>query len=376
MLIVPVLKLKYGGEDMKLDSGSLLEAVISRSVEFGTLFSIRASLRWTTKWDRVIRNEERKSGELRLQYHSPDFVLKDEPIQVRFNIPSLGIENEFLHLTLKGTDLGHHNLQKSRYKAYKDKTVSDIVKSIADKHDLDDDEIEATKDKTDLYQCGCSDRFFINNFLLPYAITSSGRADFYCFVRNGSSLVFRPPDYEQEPKKALSYASTDRYGRTDEVAIEECKVSYHPLEIARKGSFSSKILGFDPFQKKTVEFDQNDNTIELPQPAGASIKPTISDDAYTLYITGVMSEDQDFASSVERYGKIAWTRRSNGLFKLDVATGPLMGLKLLDTVRLNFNVTGDKKHFVAGNYLLVGIDHKIVSGRMGTVLHLERRYHA
>ena len=242
MNIVPIVRFRYGSEDMEIQKSCQLESFYYQETAYATaVYLLSVTTPYLDRWDRLISNEERKEGVLEWGVGTPDGeILSGERI-VRCNQCSFDISHYGpVVVQAAGTCSGYQKLWSCRQKAYRDKTVSQIVQKIAEGCDLKSD-VTGTRGMYTLYQGKQSDWDFLLGDLRSRAITGEGRADFYVFIDKGDTLVFKVPDLNASPE--ATFVMSRKMGRNSN--LTNIKVNYRELDQKIDGSSYTRVVGFD-----------------------------------------------------------------------------------------------------------------------------------
>ncbi len=250
-----------------------------------------------------------------------------------------------VRVTIAGLDKGVKLFNTCSQKVWKKKKISDMVKDLAQASGLNT-QIEDTKDDFDITQGIVPDGHFIRKYLLPRAYNAS-RQDYLFYIKDGSTVVFEPPDVGSEQMTLKFPGDEAQYG-----PLEPLRCYYRPLMLAPNGSWSTQVRSVNPLKKEADFFTADDGTVSLKKLA--SKMPTAPDKpARIRYVT-------DFTKDVtENLGKALWCRRCRELWIVDTKTFLSPKLEVGKPVRLQVTGGNGQSHFTSGKYLVAGALHWI-----------------
>lgn len=145
------------------------------------------------------------------------------------------------------------------FRTFPDKTSKQIAEKFSELYQVPI-EAEDTDGESSAMQNGESDWEFLQSFK-NYAISkSSNRGDFRLYFRNGKTLLFRPPDYTQQPVHEFNVFGGRGY-------VEDFEVRSTPLQTASDFGESARSFGHlrDDIQPFASVFDR-DKDKEKPKP--------------------------------------------------------------------------------------------------------------
>ena len=367
-MILPQVQFTFGGADIEGVTEHLISLTVEESAYGGMIFALQFAVGSLDKLNKIIGSKDH-SGFLKYGFsEGGQNVQWSEENLIRCNMLRTSLDNPAAFVVnIRGTCSGYYDLMARRWKAYRNKTVSDIVKEIATISYLGTN-VTDTSEKLTFYQAGLSDWEFIGRILSLYA-GANNRSDLYFFVENGSMLNFRLPDLNANPVKTLAYAKYD----AKTLPILASEMSYRELEVARMGGFQTRTLGYNPLTKELLVREMGDKDTRFPSPPSAPELPTasgtINNDPQQAAIVALPEPEDYRESTVKDYARSVWQFDGHALFRVAVSTHPTVEIPLLSMVNL------DVQGVLGGRYIVYGISHHITPAAWTTMLKLERRSH-
>jgi len=311
------------------------------------------------QWDGILKNPE-KSFRLRWGYATGEEETWAKYRTVRCDYGTVSYAGAIIQPLLKGFDAGYALQERAAPYAYTDKLVSEIVMEIAKRYGLKTD-VKATKGKVSLHQCTLPDAYFIQYILKPLAVGSDGRSDYYFFIENGDTLVFRPP----ELTSVETYSFDLRVG-----GPRSLRVWVNRGDLASNFSLSTEVRGFDAYAGESEDWIANDNTVSLSKLS--SKYPTAPRKPSRVILSTSPEED---ASEVELEAKAIWGQSSRSLYQVKLRMEPQPLARPATVVTLKVTDPDGKPHYTTGKYLVHKVKQIIRAKGSGasTELYLERR---
>jgi len=339
-------ELKVNGTDLKMEESRLLTALYYQSIRGMAQFWVEASdISWSY-YDALYEPDaklEMRIGLTRGRNTSWSPVQKLSVGNVQAAYHAAGVI-----VTISGMDRGEKLFRTCSRKVWaKDggKKISEIVEELAGESDLDT-QVEATKDKFELTQGVLPDGHFIQKVLMPLAYNES-RQDYLCYMKNGGTLVFEPPDVSSS-QTTLKFPGTAE----DYAPLEPPAVHYRPINLPPNGSWSTEQRAVDPLKKEANFFTADDGTADLPKyattlPEAPEVPARIS---YSVYSEKTL---------LENVTKALWGNRSRELWIVDAKTELSPKLEIGKAVRFEMENQDGESHFSSGKYMLAGLLHWI-----------------
>lgn len=160
-----------------------------------------------------------------------------------------GVASTAGHLLVFNTANSFKRIERSSKVISRKGKISDMVKAIADDNKLTA-VIEPTEGKYMLYQTFTDDISFVRERLLPRAMNSVGRGDFYFFIRD-NVVHFHTPDYQSSVRQMNYY---DVLGT--ELTVDDR--SQDPA-LWNSGLAGTRIVAHDAFTAQTQEIKSDPN---------------------------------------------------------------------------------------------------------------------
>lgn len=273
-----------------------------------------------------------------------------------------------VEIFLEGMDWGQRLHQAyTSSKAYKNMKISDIVSEIADDAGLDAD-VAPTKGQYHIMRNNLPAAIFIKKELLPRAVSQSGEANFYFYIKEGSTLVFKPPVLENT---AETYVLTLPPEQEQPKNVRMVEVEYRRVTLAPLGSLVTEVRGFDPIKVKPISFKADDNTVKFKKLSRQG--PTLPIDPARVYLTTAPYYPKYSQEDVENEAKAIWGANARSLWRVTLDVPPKVAIKPFSVVKLEIDDQNGQPHFTAGKYLVRGVKQLITGNEYRTILYLERR---
>lgn len=254
-------------------------------------------------------------------------------------LTELGDNTEIL---LEGSDAGFDLVLGWKDSQVYKGTVSQMVGQIAERHKLKTD-LVATTGTHYLLQCTYPDGWFIRNILLPLAYNDS-RSDYLFYIRNGDTVVFRPPDLDKEVAKFV----IPPRGEVDGIV----NVEFHEFDIRDSSLTPSRsqvvqVRGFDRLTKRYIEFRAQDNTVNPQTLASTAPDPTV-DPTRAVFCTAPFHPTYD-ERDVKRFGSALWSQHMRTRYSVSLNVRGFLAIVAGDMFKV------DVQHWLGGRYLCSGV---------------------
>lgn len=352
-------EMKVDGQDLKMEESRLLNFLYYHSIRGSAQYYIYATDKKWNYYDKLYEPGTeiqirfgRKDGTTSLW--SPTHTMLVGEVQA-------GYHPQCVFVNVTGMDKGVKLFERCSQKVWKNKKVSDVVSDLAEENELDT-QIEATKDEFDLTQGLLPDGHYIHKKLLPMAYNAS-RQDYLCYVKEGTTLVFEPPDVSSV-QATLTYPGVEgEYG-----PIEAPTIYYRPIRLPPNGSWSTECRAVNPYKKEGTFFKSDDGTVQLKKLA--STLPEPPDEA--ARVTHSIYSEKDI---LENVCKSEWSSRARELWIVDTKTILSPKIEVGKAIKLKMTSDDGESHFASGKYLVAGMLHWIdtMNQRSYTRLWLMRR---
>lgn len=352
-------EMKVNGQDLKMEEARLLKFLYYHSIRGSAQYYVYATDKTWNYFDKLYEPGTevqirfgRKDGNTSLW--SPTHTMLVGEVEAHYHPQCV-----FVNVT--GMDKGVKIFERCSQKIFKKKKVSDMVTELAQESELDT-QVESTKDEFDMTQALQPDGHFIQKTLLPIAYNSS-RQDYLCYIKEGTTLVFEPPDVSSE-QATLKYPGVEgEYG-----PIEAPIIHYRPIRLPPNGAWSTEGRAVNPLKKEAFFFKADDGTVDLQKLA--SEVPSPPDEAARV-VPSIYSEED----ILENVTKATWASRARELWIVDTKTIISPKIEVGKAVRLEMTSDDGESHFASGKYLVAGMLHWIdtMAQRSYTRLWLMRR---
>lgn len=336
-------ELRVDGNDLELEAGRLVRFLFFQTIRGSAQYHITAVDDSWSYYDGFYKED----AELVLRFGytqdgaevwSPEHHLVVGEVTAEYDPDGIDV-------TVSGLDKGSLIFNTCSQKVFKDKLISEMVKDLAEANGLDVS-VEATKNKTDITQGIMPDGHFIQKFLLPRAYNET-RQDYLCWIRNGDTLVFEPPEVSSPQ------ATFDFPGESDDYQPEaplQCR--YRPIMMRPNGAWSTQVRGVDPLKKEGLFFTADDNTVSYRKLANTG--PNAPDMPSRIVM---LDEVED--KVVTNIGKALWSTKSRELWLVDTKSALSPKIEVGRPIQLNVTKSDSSSHFTSGKYLLAGVMHWI-----------------
>jgi len=366
MIISPRVTLMAGGEDLEVEKG------FHSFTYFESVYGCAAwALSTTTDrwegWDGVIQDGAKTPCKLRWGYTAGNQDHWGQWRTVLVNGGRFHYRYGSLRASVQATDTGIRLRETCSERAFVDTTIAEMVRKIAKNANLKPD-VEETEGKWTLYTCTLDDGAFLRHELLPRAVSATGRADFYLYVSNGDTLVFKPPELGEAAYTFRLAPTTGQQNPTDVAAL---RIDYRRLYLPLDGSLSTAARGFDPLKKVPVFWKADDNSVTYTHLASRTLP---APDKPSTVLSVVEPHPDAFRNQdVGNRAKSTWSRELHGLFRVALRVLPLPEAEVASIVSLEVKDSQGRDHFLGGRYFVYAIRHLIRPTSYKTVLYLERR---
>lgn len=252
--------------------------------------------------------------------------------------------------------------QVKRRRTWKNKRISEIVRTIAAENGFGDDSVEV--DDTEhvwpfLPQPGVTDAKFLKQL-------RDRLHDWVLYVDPGGILHFHEPRYDQHPLRTL-YWFTDKY-RGDIFSI-----AFEQMHHNRSGAVTT--AGFDPMKRagKTKGKGHKEETGSNTETQRDGAAATIITSGATEQVTGIVRESAKHVAGKDRKektkGMYRAAARGSTILKITIVGDPSIEAKRM----IDLRGVGKK---LSGKYYVKHVVHKVESGSgYGTVLECSRDGH-
>lgn len=263
-----------------------------------------------------------------------------------------------LHLELTGNLL--RDAQQVYSRSWKSKKVSEIIADIFNTSQWNLD-VEETSGRITIEQQNVTNAFFIENVLKPKAKSARTGQAGYEFRCEGSTIVFRTPDYEQGIIRRYIY------GRTANSEVLSFSPQFNGYMMLASGGGDIRVEGYDVMTKQPVvqnininnsgpRIAQGDRTITTEDQGGSTGR------MYTL--------PYDDPKQVEAWAnwKLAKARTLTWRASMQIMGDPT--LVVGDLIEVMIQKSDGDVHYTSGVYRIYRVNHSITRGSYVTNLEL------
>lgn len=352
------------GEGITVTEQQLVELVYEESIVGAARFLLHVEVEDEAPWKPLLTDPELRF-QIRLKHEQQDEKSQSPRKTVRRDLARVRSLKDFTEILIDGMDAGWDLYQGfTPDSVYKGQRISEIVTTIAERNGLTAD-VEPTRGRYNLWQCNYPDAWFIRHVLLPRAYTTS-RADFLFYVRNGTEIVFRPPDLSVEKAKFTIPPRGDEKQRN--VEFHEFDIRDSMLTPLR--SLSLLVRAYDPIKREYREFTANDSTVEYKRLASTPPRPTVNP-TRALVIPAPFGIEYD-RRDVDDMGKAIWSRGMRYRYEVRLSLRGFLAIQPGDVFKI------DAQNFLGGRYLCSGVQQKLDPEErdMWTSIYGVRRCHA
>jgi hypothetical protein len=253
-----------------------------------------------------------------------------------------------INLEIVGCDQSLRMNRNTNSRSFSKMKISDMVRRIAS-----DNKVEARVEETEglytILQIWLSDMQFIKQCLIPRAMSANGRADYDIYFDHTGILHFHTPEYSNHIFRRYIYGEDSH--------IHELKISFQGELTNALGGLSCKAFGYDPLEKKSLEFTATlDNTTE---------KELLGDRTFLTetkntgrYFHQTQSENLN-ATKVE--AKSQWYRAQRSRYHASMICRGDPLLEAGKVISLLISTSPGGCHALSGRYLVQEVRHLITA---------------
>jgi len=347
-------ELKVDGTDLKMEQARLQSALYYQSIRGMAQYWISASDVSWSYFDALYEAD----AELQMRIGiSRDNDTQWSPVQ-KLHVGNVraAYQGNGISVLISGMDAGEKLFRNCSRKVWSEKKVSEIVEELAEEAGLDT-QVEATKDKFDLAQGIQPDGQYIQKTLLPLAYNES-RQDYLCYMKDGSTLVFEPPDVSSVQATLKFPGASDDY-----TPLEPPSIYYRPINMPLNGAWSIEQRAVDPWEKTARFFVADDSSVNLQKYAS---KVPEAPDKPSRIMHSVYSEKK----VLENVTKAMWGSRARELWIVDAKTELSPKLEIGRAIRFEMTKPDGESHFSSGKYMLAGLLHWVDVGTQTSLSRL------
>jgi len=325
------------------------------------------------RWDNIVVDNATQDLRLRWKVESTSGVVESgwrrvRAARLRIRYHPVGVE-VLVHGTCAGSILG----ERCHTNAFVNKTVAEMVQTIADQNEMPA-RIRGTSGKRTDFQGSMPDGQFIRQKLLPMAIDKGGISGYYFWIENGERLVFEPI----QSAGANSIGTFALQAPTDEIgarAIQQLDVRFDRLGDPYRGCGVMDAWGFDVLNKQSARWRADDGSVPYLKMAPAVPKPAKVPSLVEPMAFPEIGEN--VPGSLKEHAMGHWSVGAQNLFRTDLRIPVNPKAKPGQFVNLIVQNPKGEKHFSSGTWLGYAVELNAAQTPEGraaeTRLYLERR---
>jgi len=315
------------------------------------------------KWDELLTTGQ--SPKLKLRWMDGEWksVIADDLIYTY--LPD-GID-----VLVRGVGAGVVLGERCHQNRFHDMLISEMVSEIAEQNGFEHDVAE-TKRKFSKYQCTMSDGEFVKDDLLIDAVSNGGFGDYRFYIKDGVTLVFKPPELSSN-NNLVDLTVLGDIGSDNN--IQQLSIHYRRGLSSYEGHSAFLMRGFDLTKKKGAEFLANDSTVKFKKLASRA--PSPPDVPGQIGISSELEFGEATPGVLEISATGRWSRSARSLYRTSVELAPLPLAELGQTVNLTVRQLDGTSHPTSGKWLVFEIENSRIIDKKDqssfTKLGLERR---
>ncbi len=255
------------GDGINVTEEQLVELIYEESIWGAAKFLLHVENIDERAWRPVLTDPERRF-QIRFKSDTDDPSASPRKT-VRYDFARQRQLRDGTEVIIDGMDAGWDIFQNYRgSQVYKGVPITQMVQAIADRNEIETD-IVASRGQYTIWQCNYPDAWFIKNVLLPRAYGES-RSDYEFFIRNGNTLVFRPPDLSAEKARFVIPPGEEK---DDNLNVEDHEFDMRDSILTAMRSLSTVARGYNRLTKSYVGFVADDNSVQRPRLASTAPIP-------------------------------------------------------------------------------------------------------
>lgn len=352
------------GDGVTLNEQSLQAFRYEETSHGAASYLIHARVKDDKAWQAVLFDPER-TFKLRMKWLDTKGSSASPLKTLRHGLSALIHPGQGPEIKLRGFCAGGdllHDFVPSAY--YKGQKISEMVEAIAERAALKA-EVLKTRGIYTLYQCTYPSGYFIKHFLLPRA-ASETRSDYQFWIKDGSSLVFRPPDVASIRARFVVPPTPTQAG--------DARVDHHEFHLdddalSILGSLSTGVRSWDPLERQFVGFVADEKSVKYPQLAPKAPDPPRN--PTRVFLVPHMGPPDYDPAKVTDMGSAQFCQNLRAIYGVSLAFVGMLSLHPGDVFQV------DTDHPLGGRYLVSRIVHTWdeQTPKLITILTGERRTH-
>lgn len=379
-VVVPMAEVKFQGSDLHR-MGLMQSFEYVESVYGPSRFNFTSITNEWSRWDAVFRNFGSGLSDVRygFDFRGNKKWSNWKKVVLNHGIAYMTKSRGDLRMYLRGSCAGYFLSERITSKAYSDMPISDMVEDIAGRNRdvIKDTDILPTKNSFSLYQCSIPDLSFINQELLPRAVSATNQRNYRLYFVDGKKLVFSPLNYTGKTLATFRFAPTQSGPEVLNAPIS-VKIHYRRDSARADRSLGTQFRGFDVQKKEAVFFHATeDPAIDYPWKGENRNPPAVPKETpMNVSLFAGPTPEGSRNDLVKERGINNWTLNGQSMFRIELVAYPFVRVEIGSIVELDFADAYEQPHFLNGKYMVYALRHKMNFGRnayASTTFSLERR---
>jgi hypothetical protein len=323
----------------------------------GFLFTGRLSADQWDDWTPLLLGRDRPDFKFRLVNVEADVTATTDWRTAILDSSASAFQATTLSAEIRGADRRLFMRQKPRTRAWRARTVSEIMRLVASEYGLEPF-VADTAARRDWFQLREDDWSFLTR-LAARSATASGRGDAFVWV-DEDRLRFNAPDLGAPSERRHDLAQVET--RADKVVV-----SYSGREVDRMGGATLLGVGFDFDTARAVTFEVG--------AAAAASTPSLANKVPRAQVDGlrVLPVTEGSKLLVEEVARGAWGRAAPRYFALRIDTKPDLTLRPGAVIEVQVNIDGKRETPFLGRFGVLEVKHELVGGGLVTTAVCFRR---
>jgi len=319
-------------------------------------------------WDKIVTQNDRINIRLRWGLEKTSGrvwsnwrSIVAENIKLTYLLSGVKVEASGTCGGMKVMDICHKNVFCRR-------TISSMVREIARQNGMKVDVVD-TKDQYDFYQCTMKDGHFLYK-LVPHAVDQTGVGGYRFFVRNGDTLVFRPPGLASA--KLLGVFTNDpRQEGPGVVVVDQFTAEIRRVFQADEDHGSVEVRGFNPLRKQSAVFNAREDTVQYERLARNSYLPLPTTSSIRLSVQPDLG--QSSPGNVREEATSRWSRNAQSLFRLYLRVPPIIDAEVGQVMKMISLDDRGRPHWTSGTWGIYEVVQEVRPNGTTSFLGMERR---
>lgn len=316
------------GDGIEVTEEQVVELIYEESIWGAAKFLLHVENIDQELWQPVLTDPERRF-QIRFKSDTTEDPSASPRKTVRYDFARQRQMRDGTEVLIDGMDAGWDIFQAYKGSVvYRNIPITSMVAQIAERSSIPTD-IVASRGSYNVWQCNYPDAWFIKYVLLPRTFGDT-RSDYEFFIRNGTTLVFRPPDLSKEKVRFVIPPGEEREENTN-VEYYEFHMRDSILTAAR--SLSNVMRGFDRLRKTYVGYVANDNSVRRPKLSSHSPVPPV--EPTRAIITAAPFAPNYDPRDVQGVGDAVWCRAHRSRYEVRVSVRGFMDIAPGDMFKID-----------------------------------------